>query len=100
MVESSVEVPKELSRFSDKPGDASLEDLFPPIDKQGNYGAEASTSTTSHELPYNGVSNDFAKVLNARVAEKQKENDSESTNGGKLIEIADRLQDIDAQVLY
>jgi hypothetical protein len=40
------------------------------------------------------------KVLNARVAEKQKGNDSESTNGGKLIEIADRLQDIDAQVLY
>ncbi|KAG2569476.1 hypothetical protein PVAP13_7NG423300 [Panicum virgatum] len=97
VVESSVEVPKELSRFSDKPGDASLEDLFPPIDRQGNYGAEASTSTTDHELPYNGVSNDLAKVLNARVAEKQKGNDSESTNGGKLIEIADRLQDIDAQ---
>ncbi|RLM73739.1 MAP3K epsilon protein kinase 1-like [Panicum miliaceum] len=97
VVEPSVEVPKELSRFSDKPGDASLEDLFPPIDKQGNYGAEASTSTTGHELPYNGVSNDLAKVLNARVAEKQKVNDSESTNGGKLIAIADRLQDIDAQ---
>ncbi|CAN6236531.1 unnamed protein product [Urochloa humidicola] len=94
---SAVEMPKELSRFSDKPGDASLEDLFPPIDKQGNYGPEASTSTTSHELPYNGISNDFAKALNARVAEKQKGNDSESMNGGKLIEIADRLQDIDAQ---
>ncbi|CAN6241246.1 unnamed protein product [Urochloa humidicola] len=84
---SAVEMPKELSRFSDKPGDASLEDLFPPIDKQGNYGPEASTSTTSHDLPFNGVSNDFAKALN----------DSESMNGGKLIEIADRLQDIDAQ---
>ncbi|CAN6269600.1 unnamed protein product [Urochloa humidicola] len=94
---SAVEMPKELSRFSDKPGDASLEDLFPPIDKQGNYGPEASTSTTSHDLPFNGVSNDFAKALNARVAEKQKGNDSESMNGGKLIEIADRLQDIDAQ---
>ncbi|CAN6250502.1 unnamed protein product [Urochloa humidicola] len=94
---SAVEMPKELSRFSDKPGDASLEDLFPPIDKQGNYGPEASTSTTSHELPFNGVSNDFAKALKARMAEKQKGNDNESMNGGKLIEIADRLQDIDAQ---
>ncbi|CAL5014372.1 unnamed protein product [Urochloa decumbens] len=94
---SAVEMPKELSRFSDKPGDASLEDLFPPIDKQGNYGPEPSTSTTSHELPYNGVSNDFARALNARVAEKQKGNDSESMNGGKLIELADRLQDTDAQ---
>ncbi|CAL5029521.1 unnamed protein product [Urochloa decumbens] len=94
---SAVEMPKELSRFSDKPGDASLEDLFPPIDKQGNYGPEASTSTTSHEVPYNGVSNDFARALNARVAEKQKGNDSESMNGGKLIELADRLQDNDAQ---
>ena len=36
---SVVEGPDELSRFSDKPGDASLEDLFPPIDKQGDYGA-------------------------------------------------------------
>ncbi|XP_062227004.1 MAP3K epsilon protein kinase 1-like isoform X2 [Phragmites australis] len=36
---SVVEGPNELSRFSDKPGDASLEDLFPPIDKQGDYGA-------------------------------------------------------------
>jgi hypothetical protein len=96
---STVEVPKELSRFSDKPGDASLDDLFPPIGKQGNYVAEPSTSTT-HELPYNGVSNDFAKALNATVAEKQKRNDSESMNGGKLIELADRLQDIDAPVLY
>lgn len=54
MVESAiVEGPNELSRFSDKPGDASLEDLFPPIDKR-DYGAEASTSSTGQEHQYNG----------------------------------------------
>nr|CAB3488549.1 unnamed protein product [Digitaria exilis] len=94
---SFVEAPKELSRFSDKPGDASLDDLFPPIDKQDVNGAQASTSTNGHDLPYNGVSNDFAKALNAAVVEKQKGNDNESMNGGKLIELADRLQDIDAR---
>nr|CAB3486047.1 unnamed protein product [Digitaria exilis] len=94
---SFVEAPKELSRFSDKPGDASLDDLFPPIYKQDVNGAQASTSTNGHDLPYNGVSNDFAKALNAAVVEKQKGNDNESMNGGKLIELADRLQDIDAR---
>lgn len=99
MVEPSViEGPKQLSRFSDKPEDASLEDLFPPIDKRGDNGAEPSTSTTVQELQYNGV-HEFAKGLNARV-EKQKENDSESMNGGKLIEFAMQLENIDASVLH
>ncbi|ONM12669.1 MAP3K epsilon protein kinase 1 [Zea mays] len=92
---SVVEGPKQLSRFSDKPEDASLEDLFPPIDKRGDNGAEPSTSTTVQELQYNGVHNGFVKGLNARV-EKQKENDSESMNGGKLIEFAMQLENIDA----
>jgi len=96
---SVIEGPKQLSRFSDKPEDASLEDLFPPIDKRGDNGAEPSTSTTVQELQYNGVHNEFAKGLNARV-EKQKENDSESMNGGKLIEFAMQLENIDASVLY
>lgn len=100
MVEPSVvEGPKQLSRFSDKPEDASLEDLFPPIDKRGDNGAEPSTSTTVQELKYNGVQNAFLKGLNARV-EKQKENDNESMNGGKLIEFAMQLENIDALVLH
>ncbi|AQK46853.1 MAP3K epsilon protein kinase 1 [Zea mays] len=92
---SVVEGPKQLSRFSDKPEDASLEDLFPPNDKWGDNGAEPSTSTTVQELKYNGVQNAFLKGLNARV-EKQKENDNESMNGGKLIEFAMQLENIDA----
>ncbi|KAJ1273291.1 hypothetical protein BS78_06G268900 [Paspalum vaginatum] len=93
---SVVEGPKELSRFSDKPGDASLDDLFPPMNKRGDYGAEASTSASGQEPQYNGVHNDFAKELKDRVVENLKENDSESINGGKLIEIALQLEDIDA----
>ncbi|XP_062183894.1 MAP3K epsilon protein kinase 1-like isoform X2 [Phragmites australis] len=92
---SVVEGPDELSRFSDKPGDASLEDLFPPIDKQGDYGAEASTSTTGQELQYNGKKNDLAKELKARMEQQQKENDSEPRNGGKLLQFVMQLREED-----
>jgi hypothetical protein len=74
-----------LSRFSDTPGDASFDDLF-PVDKRGDHGAEASTSTTAQELQYNSRQNDLAKELKARMAEKQKENENEPMNGGKLLE--------------
>ncbi|KAL6844430.1 hypothetical protein ACP4OV_026103 [Aristida adscensionis] len=81
---SVVEGPDELSRFSDKPGDASLEDLFPPIDKRGDHGAEASTSSTG-----------LAKDLKARMAQKQKENDNEPMNGGKLLQFVMQLREED-----
>ncbi|XP_044968147.1 MAP3K epsilon protein kinase 1-like isoform X3 [Hordeum vulgare subsp. vulgare] len=69
-----------LSRFSDTPGDASLEDLF-PIDKRGDHGAEASTSTTTQEL------------RDRMVAQKQKGNDNVPMNGGKLLELFEEFHD-------
>jgi hypothetical protein len=86
-----------LSRFSDTPGDASFDDLF---DKRGDHGAEASTSATAQEVQYNGRQNDLAKELKARMAEKQKENENEPMNGGKLLEfIRFRDGDLDGPVL-
>ncbi|KAH1224345.1 MAP3K epsilon protein kinase 1 [Glycine max] len=85
----------ELSRFSDPPGDAYLDDLFHPLDKQpGEVVAEASTSTsTSHMTKGNasaidGVKNDLAKELRATIARKQWEKESEigqANNGGNLL---------------
>uniref|UniRef100_A0A0D3G177 non-specific serine/threonine protein kinase n=1 Tax=Oryza barthii TaxID=65489 RepID=A0A0D3G177_9ORYZ len=91
---TSVEMANELSRFSDTPGDASFDDLFPPK-KRGDHGAEASTSTTGEELQYNGAQNDLAKELKTRMAQKQKENDTEHMNGGKLLEYVMRLREED-----
>ncbi|XP_071682892.1 MAP3K epsilon protein kinase 1 isoform X4 [Lolium perenne] len=87
-----------LSRFSDTPGDASFDDLF---DKRGDHGAEASTSATAQELQYNGRQNHLAKELKARMAEKQKENENEPMNGGKLLEfIRFRDGDLDGQEFH
>ncbi|KAG8043800.1 hypothetical protein GUJ93_ZPchr0458g22599 [Zizania palustris] len=83
---SSVEVTTELSKFSDTPGDASFDDLF-PTNKRGYHVAEASTSTTGQELQYNGTQNDLAKELKTRIAQKKKENDTVPMNGGKLLDI-------------
>ncbi|VAH37466.1 unnamed protein product [Triticum turgidum subsp. durum] len=69
-----------LSRFSDTPGDASLEDLF-PIDKRGDHGAVASTSTTAQEL------------RDRMVSQKQKGNDNVPMNGGKLLELFEEFHD-------
>uniref|UniRef100_A0A0D9WAP2 non-specific serine/threonine protein kinase n=1 Tax=Leersia perrieri TaxID=77586 RepID=A0A0D9WAP2_9ORYZ len=91
---SVVEVGNELSRFSDTPGDASFDDLFPPK-KRGDHGAEASTSATGEEFQYNGAQNDLAKELKTRMAQKQKENDTEPMNGGKLLEYVMRLREED-----
>ncbi|XP_020088116.1 MAP3K epsilon protein kinase 1-like isoform X1 [Ananas comosus] len=95
----------ELSRFSDTPGDASLDDLFQQLDKQGNRGAEASTSGTGqeHVMAYDALQNDLAKELKARMAQKQKENGASQSNGGKLLEFVMGLRaadiiDIDGSV--
>ncbi|RDY10347.1 MAP3K epsilon protein kinase 1, partial [Mucuna pruriens] len=104
----------ELSRFSDPPGDAYLDDLFHPLDKQpGEVVAEASTSTsTSHMAKGNastvdGGKNDLAKELRATIARKQWEKESEigqANNGGNLLHrvmigvLKDDVIDIDGLV--
>ncbi|XP_020215012.1 MAP3K epsilon protein kinase 1 isoform X1 [Cajanus cajan] len=104
----------ELSRFSDPPGDAYLDDLFHPLDKQpGEVVAEASTSTsTSHIAKVNvstndGGKNDLAKELRATIARKQWEKESEigqANNGGNLLHrvmigvLKDDVIDIDGLV--
>ncbi|XP_072971497.1 MAP3K epsilon protein kinase 1-like isoform X1 [Typha angustifolia] len=87
----------ELSRFSDTPGDASLDDLFRQLDKRGDQDAEASTSATGQENVLDGRQNNFAKELKASLAQKQKENHIGQRNGGKLLEFVMDI-DIDGSV--
>ncbi|GAV80001.1 Pkinase domain-containing protein [Cephalotus follicularis] len=79
----------ELSRFSDTPGDASLDDLFHPLDRNlENRVAEASTSApVSHvnqgnEFASDAVKSDLATKLRATIAQKQMENEMRQSNGG------------------
>ena len=104
----------ELSRFSDPPGDAYLDDLFHSLDKQpGDAVAEASTSTsTSHMAKGNasmndGGKNDLARELRATIARKQWEKESEieqASSGGNLLHrvmigvLKDDVIDIDGLV--
>ncbi|XP_021679465.2 MAP3K epsilon protein kinase 1 isoform X2 [Hevea brasiliensis] len=85
----------ELSRFSDPPGDASLDDLFHPLDKNlDDRAAEASTSTSTSHVNHGNASvievgkNDLATKLRATIAQKQMENDIGLKNsGGDLIRL-------------
>ncbi|XP_050230992.1 MAP3K epsilon protein kinase 1-like isoform X2 [Mercurialis annua] len=77
----------ELSRFSDPPGDASLDDLFHPLDKKfDDRVAEASTSaSTSHMNQANASvtdegKNDLATKLRATIAQKQMEGEIGQSN--------------------
>ncbi|KAK7404350.1 hypothetical protein VNO78_05179 [Psophocarpus tetragonolobus] len=102
----------ELSRFSDPPGDAYLDDLFHPLDKQpGEVVAEASTSTSNmakgNVSTIDGGKNDLAKELRATIARKQWEKESEighANNGGNLLHrvmigvLKDDVIDIDGLV--
>lgn len=79
----------ELSRFSDTPGDASLDDLFHPLDRNPeDRRTEASTSaSTSHlnqgNLPVNDSgTNDLATKLRATIAQKRMESEMGQENGG------------------
>lgn len=79
----------ELSRFSDPPGDASLDDLFHPLDKNpDDRAAEASTSTSTSHVNQGNASvieagkNDLATKLRATIAQKQMESDIGQKNGG------------------
>lgn len=98
----------ELSRFSDPPGDASLDDLFHPLDNLEDRVDEASTSaSSSHVTRGNAVSdsgkNDLATKLRATIAQKQMENESAQANGGDLLRLMmgvlkEDVIDIDALV--
>ena len=77
----------ELSRFSDPPGDASLDDLFHPLDKNlEERAAEASTSASTPNVNQAIVpdagKNDLAKKLRDTIAKKQMEEEMGQSNGG------------------
>ncbi|KAL3504016.1 hypothetical protein ACH5RR_033857 [Cinchona calisaya] len=82
----------ELSRFSDTPGDASLDDLFHPLEKNlVGRAAEASTSASSSNVNQANVftdsgKNDLATKLRATIAQKM-ENESGQANGGDLLRL-------------
>ncbi|KAF9678659.1 hypothetical protein SADUNF_Sadunf07G0057900 [Salix dunnii] len=75
----------ELSKFSDTPRDASLDDLFHPLEK--NPEDRAAEASTSHMNQGNAVvadagKNDLATRLRATITQKKKENELGQTNGG------------------
>ncbi|WCJ40035.1 mitogen-activated protein kinase kinase kinase 7 [Euphorbia peplus] len=79
----------ELSRFSDPPGDASIDDLFHPLDKNVDdraTGASTSASTSKIHQGNDSVTdvgkNDLATKLRATIAQKQMESETGQTNGG------------------
>ncbi|KAL1135208.1 hypothetical protein V6Z11_A12G158500 [Gossypium hirsutum] len=77
----------ELSRFSDPPGDASLDDLFHPLDKSlEEKVADASTSASASNVNQATVpdagKNDLAKKLRDTIAKKQMEEEMGHLNGG------------------
>lgn len=84
----------ELSKFSDTPGDASLDDLFQPIDNKNlDQSAEASTSASSSHVNQgntfaseNGKA-DLATQLRATIAQKQMENEPGQSNGGDILHL-------------
>ncbi|KAK9691396.1 hypothetical protein RND81_09G194700 [Saponaria officinalis] len=101
----------ELSRFSDPPGDASLEDLFNPLDKNGEDRVtemSASTSTSnvnSNNVPRDSGKNDLATKLRAAIAQKQRENAMGQSDGGKLLRamihaLKEDVIDIDSSVVF
>ncbi|KAF3336305.1 serine/threonine-protein kinase sepA-like protein [Carex littledalei] len=75
----------DLSRFSDSPNDAVLDDLFHPLDQRGQ-GNEASTSGTSRD-------NDLASELKNRMAQKQKEIEQVGPRSGGLLKMVMDMQD-------
>ncbi|KAI3698359.1 hypothetical protein L2E82_41850 [Cichorium intybus] len=93
---SSRTVPgNELSKFSDTPGDASLDDLFQPMDLKNfeDRSAEASTSASSSHVNNNqGTTDtgraDLATHLRATIAQKQLENEpGGQSNGGDILHL-------------
>ncbi|KAL0285529.1 UNVERIFIED_CONTAM: MAP3K epsilon protein kinase, partial [Sesamum radiatum] len=81
----------ELSKFSDPPNDASLDDLFHPLENVEGRTDEASTSASSHvnqgNTELDSGSNDLATKLRATIAQKQMQNDTTEANGGDIIRL-------------
>lgn len=83
----------ELSRFSDTPGDASLEDLFHPLDKTlEERVTEASTPKPSPILNHGSTvatdgRSDLAKQLRDAIIQKQTEIESGKRNDEDLIHL-------------
>lgn len=80
----------ELSKFSDPPGDASLDDLFQPEDQAAEASTSASTSNFNHSSASitDAGKNDLATKLRATIAQKKMENEMEPANsGGNLLRI-------------
>lgn len=83
----------ELSKFSDSPGDACLEDLFRPLNKNtGDRSVDTTASTsTSCANPRNAAPMSgeigLAAVLRAAIAKKQMEIEAGQTDGGNLLRI-------------
>lgn len=83
----------ELSKFSDTPGDASLEDLFHPLDKntEDRLADTSASTSTSHLNPSSTTlesgKNDLATKLRAAIAQKQMENEMGQANGGNLLRV-------------
>ncbi|KAL5697865.1 MAP3K epsilon protein kinase 1 [Ranunculus cassubicifolius] len=82
----------ELSRFSDPPGDASLDDLFHPLERNyDDHAAEASTSASSANVNQGNAilnesgKNGLAATLKERMAKKRTENETGQSNGGDLL---------------
>ncbi|KAL8139902.1 hypothetical protein V2J09_005923 [Rumex salicifolius] len=102
----------ELSRFSDTPGDASLDDLFHPLGKNpDDQVVEPSTSASaSQNNEGSGVLNDIgknnlAKKLRDAIAQKQMDNDIRQPrpNGGNLFHVmmqAKDVIDIDSSLVF
>ncbi|KAL5553000.1 hypothetical protein UlMin_040401 [Ulmus minor] len=79
----------ELSRFSDTPGDASLDDLFHPLEKHAEDRATEASTSASASQPNQGISsvnesgkNELAEKLRNTIAQKQRENEMGQENGG------------------
>lgn len=81
----------ELSRFSDTPGDASLDDLFHPLERNlGNCSAEPSTSASSSNVNQTNVDsgkNDLATKLRATIAQKMENETGQANGGGDLLRL-------------
>ncbi|KNA04803.1 hypothetical protein SOVF_196330 [Spinacia oleracea] len=101
----------ELSKFSDTPGDASLEDLFHPLDKntEDRLADTSASTSTSHLNPSSTTlesgKNDLATKLRAAIAQKQMENEMGQANGGNLLRVMIRalkedVIDIDSSLVF
>lgn len=79
----------ELSRFSDTPGDASLDDLFHPQDSiQGASSSVSSLRISESNLtPSEAGKHDLAAELKAKMAQKRAESEPGQTNDGNLLRI-------------